>query len=212
MKENNRTRRLSIASVIFIAIIIIGLITIRKPDIEYRLNPQQTLDAIVESPEEIYPEDVRNFAEFKETGYVIVDLRSPYEFVKGNIPGSVNIPSNALLDKESLKAFEKYVQDSLTVILIAETQSEANGPWMLLRQLGYNNLKVMLGGWNYYANPTDPNDMPEIPPYMVEKARFDFMAIMDSLGSNTNSAQPDNSPEVILPTRKKKSSKVEGGC
>ncbi len=76
--------------------------------------------------------------------------------------------------------------ESLTVILIAETQSEANGPWMLLKQLGYNNLKVMLGGWNYYANPIDPYDMPETPPYL-NVARIevsDLDAMLDFLGTD----------------------------
>jgi len=212
MKENNRTKRLSIASVIFIAIIIIGLITIRKPDIEYQLSPQETVDALLEEPEEIYPEDVEYFADFEEPGYAFVDLRSPYDFVKGNVAGSINIPSNMILEKESLDLFDKFVEDSLTVILIAETQSEANGPWIVLKQLGYNNLKVMLGGWNYYANPMDPYDMPEVPPYLVEEAKYDYMTIMETLGSNPNIGQSADAPEMVIPKRKKKTSAVEGGC
>jgi len=212
MKENNRTKRLSIASIIFIAVIIVGLITLRKPDIEYQLTPQQTLDALMEAPEEIYPEDVEYFAEFEEPGYIFIDLRSPYEFVKGNVTGSINIPSNIILEKEQLEAFNRFQQDSLTVVLIAETQSEANGPWILLKQLGYNNLQVMLGGWNYYSNPIDPYDMPETPPYLVEEAKYDFMTIMETLGSNPNIGQTGDTPEIVLPTRKKKTSVVEGGC
>jgi len=212
MKENNRTKRLSIASVIFLAIIIIGLINIRKPDLEYQLTPQQTLDALLNAPEEIYPEDVEYFADFEEPGYAFVDLRSPHDFVKGNVTGSINIPSNVILEKESLEAFDKFVEDSLTVILIAETQTEANGPWIVLKQLGYNNLKVMLGGWNYYASPIDPYDMPETPPYLVEEAKYDYLTIMETLGSNPNIGQTGDTPEMIIPTRKKKTSAVEGGC
>ncbi len=212
MKENNRTKRLSIASVIFIAVIIIGLITIRKPDLEYKLNPEQLLEAILENTDEIYPEDVEYFVEFEEPGYACIDLRSPYEFVKGHISGSINIPANELLEKENMETFDGFVKDSLIVILIAETQTEAIGPWMLLKQLGYNNLHVMLGGWNYYANPIDPYDMPEIAPYLVEEAKYDFMTIMETLGSNPNIGQSADAPEMVIPTRKKKSSAVEGGC
>jgi hypothetical protein len=82
-----------------------------------------------------------------------------------------------------------------------------------MKQLGYNNLWLMRGGWNYYANESlDPYDMPEVPKYMVEQPAYDFAAIMELMQNAPASVVDQDAPEVVLPTRKKKKNVVEGGC
>ncbi len=200
--------------VIFILVIVIGLLTLNKPDLKYRCTPDETLAHLMLNEDEIYPEDLVGIIEMEEPAYVIVDLRSPYEFIKGHISSALNIPTNSLLDKENLKEFKQYARDSVTVILYGQTQLEANGPWMILKQIGFNNFKVLLGGYHYFTTgPLDFYDMPEVPAYLVEEPAYDFFAIMEEMGSvSFEKAPSSNQPEVVIPTRKKKQSVVEGGC
>ena len=198
----------------FIFVIVVGLLTINWPDLKYKLSPEETVEQLLLDEYSFYPEDLVGIVEFEDPAYVLIDLRNPYEYIKGHVNGAINIPANSVLDKENLKAFDQYVKDSLTVILYGETQLDANGPWMILNQMGYENLKVLLGGYHYFTTgPLDFYDMPEIPDYLAEEPKHDFYGVMEALGSMTyEEAEAGSQPEVIIPTRKKKESVVEGGC
>ena len=79
----------------------------------------------------------------------------------------------SLLDKDNLKLFKQYAADSISVIIYGQSQLEANGPWMILKQMGYQNIKVLLGGYHYFTTgPLDFYDMPEVPEYLVEERLF----------------------------------------
>jgi len=211
MREH-KTNRLVIAVAVFLGVLIMGYIFMKSPDLIFVETPQQTIDFLMESDYEILPEDVAYNVEFDEPGFIYIDLRNPYEFVKGNVATSINIPQTDLLEKSTLEFFNETQKDSLTVILISYDEAAAIGPWLILKQLGYNNTKVMKGGWNYYANESlDPYDMPEVPKYMVEEPAYDFASIMESMKSSSAAVETD-APEIVLPTRKKKKAAVEGGC
>ena len=215
LKMKDRSKKpLVIVAVVFAAVLLIGMIARKQSQTEYNMTPRETLD-LVAYPDDytVVPEDVAYYIDFEEPGYLYVDLRSPYDFVKGHLTGAVNIPENMLLEEEAKEFFDQAAKDSLTVILYSTDEAAAVNPWMLLAQLGYQNLKVMRGGWGYYAyEPLDPYDMPEIPKYMVEEPAYDFMAIMERLKANPGAAATPEAQEVVLPTRRKKKTAVEGGC
>lgn len=203
-------KRVLIAVVIFVAIIIIGLLTIHKPEIRYVLTPQETLENALSLADEIFPEDVMYIVEDSTPGYQLVDVRTPYDYIKGHIATSVNIPYNMLLEEDNLKFLRELDKDSVIIILYGNDQSQANCPWMLLKQIGIQNIQVMLGGYDYYdMDPMDLYDMPDIPEYLVEEPMYDYPELIQY-----NEA-PDVSTEemdIIVPRRKKKQSVAEGGC
>jgi len=212
MKDNSK-KALVIVTLLFVAVLAIGWISTQKSGLTWKTTPQETIGYLMEAQYQILPEDVAYYVEFEEPGYVYVDLRNPYEYVKGNVPTSVNIPQTELMEEAVLEYFNEAAADSLTVVLYSSDEATATGPWLLLRQLGFNNVKVMKGGWEYYANESlDPYDMPEVPKYMVEEPAYDFAAIMELMESSPASVTPDDMPEVVVPQRKKKKNVVEGGC
>lgn len=200
--------------VTFILVIVIGLLTLNWPDLKYKRSLEETVEAILQEEDLAYPEDLVTIVEYEEPGYAIIDLRSPYEFIKGHINGAVNIPVNSILDKSNLNTFNQYAADSVTVIFYGKDQLEANGPWMILKQMGFDNIKVLMGGYHYFTTgPLDIYDMPEVPAYLVEEPAYDFYSIMEEMGSGEFTGGADDSQtEVVIPTRKKKQSAVEGGC
>ncbi len=212
MKEH-KTKRLVTAVTVFLGVLIVGYIFMKSPELAFVETPQQTIDFLMDSEYEVLPEDVAYNVEFGEPGFVYIDLRNPYEFAKGNIATSINIPQTDLLEKTTLKFFNETKKDSLMMILISYDEAAAIGPWLILKQLGYNNTKLMKGGWSYYANESlDPYDMPEVPKYMVEEPAYNFASIMEMMKSSPAAASQTDAPEIILPTRKKKKGAVEGGC
>jgi rhodanese-related sulfurtransferase len=200
--------------VTFILVIVIGLLTLNWPDLEYKRSPEEMVEVILQEEDLVYPEDLVMIVEYEEPGYAIIDLRSPYDYIKGHINGAVNIPVNSILDKENLKTFNQYITDSVTMVFYGKDQLEANGPWMILKQMGFDNIKVLMGGYHYFTTgPLDIYDMPEIPAYLVEEPAYDFYGIMEEMGSVDFTGGADiPQTEVVTPARKKKASVVEGGC
>ena len=211
MKELTRTKRLTYVTVIIILVIIIGVMSTKQPRLVYQLTPQESLLAVLSLEDEIFPEDVASVFEYEDPGYVVVDIRNPYEYYKGHLQTAVNIPVPDLLSEENIRFFKQLEQDSMTVILYGQDQLEANGPWMVLKQLGFDNIKVMLGGYGYYTtNSLDIYDMPDIPEYLVEEPNYDFAEI--SSQNNVIEATESKPAQKITTIRKKKKAAVEGGC
>ncbi|MCK4569817.1 MAG: rhodanese-like domain-containing protein [Bacteroidales bacterium] len=214
MKFKHPNRSFVAFVVIFVLVIVIGLLTINKPDLKYKLSIDESVEQLMANEDKIYPEDLVGIIEMEEPGYVLIDLRNPYEFIKGHIAGAINIPTNSILSKDKLKMFNRYAADSTVVVLYGQTQLEANGPWMILKQMGYDNMKVLLGGYHYFTTgPLDFYDMPEIPEYLVEEPAYDYYGIMEAMGSKSGEdAGAVGQPQIVIPVRKKKESVVEGGC
>ena len=199
---------------IFILVIVIGLLTINRPDLKFSMSMEEAIEQVMLNEDEMYPEDLVGIIEMEEPGYVLIDLRNPYEFMKSHINGAVNIPSNSILDKANLKMFKQHLADSVTVVVYGQTQLEANGPWMILKQMGFQNIKVLMGGYHYFTTgPLDFYDMPEVPEYLVEEPAYDFFGVMETLGSRSfEEEESGEQPQVVIPTRKKKENVIEGGC
>lgn len=214
MKDTNlRTNRLSIAVLFFVIILVIGFISYTKPDFEYGITIGETLEQILSFEDEMTPEEASEIVLNETPGYKFIDIRNPYKYVKGNIEGSVNIPFQNLLANENISFFEQMQNDSVVLVIYGWDQTEANGPWMILKQLGFNNVKILMGGYGYYSGETfDMFYESEIPQYFVEEPLYNFGEIMESYSNGSAGNEENSNTEVLLPVRKKKKTATEGGC
>jgi rhodanese-related sulfurtransferase len=212
-KTGNNIQRSLLAFLVILLILIIGYVLIMPADVEYDLSSEEMLEAALLKEYEAYPEDVAYIADTEDKSYFIVDIRDPHSYQNGHVKTAVNIPLHDLLEKDNIKLFDQLARDSVTVILYGHKQLDANGGWMLLRQLGYSNIEVMLGGYDYYSTSSlDLYDLPDIPEYMVEEQMYDYAGIMEKMSGGGFEASTPDSPELVVPVRKKKKSVVEGGC
>lgn len=214
MRDTNlRTNRLSIAVLFFVVILLIGFISLTRPDFEYRFTTAETLEQVLSFEDEMTPDEAMEIVFDEIPGYKFIDIRNPYEFVKGNIEGSINIPFQKFLAEENIEFFDDMLKDAVTLVIYGWDQTEANGPWMILKQLGYKNVKILMGGYGYYSGETfDMFYESEIPQYFVEEPQYNFLEIMKSFANGSISEEASANYETVLPVRKKKKSVVEGGC
>jgi len=208
-----KTNNLLIGAIAFVVIILIALISTNQPEHPYELSQEETLEMVLAAAEmEVIPEEIQFLKEDPSITLYFVDLRSPGEFGKGHIEGALNIPQSSILKEENLEFFQS-LDSTRTAILYGRDQIQANGPWMILKQLGIDDIKVLKGGYQYYStNSLDIKDMPQTPVYMIEVPQYDYAQLVEETPGIGDVSVETEGPQQIIPVRKKKTQRVAGGC
>lgn len=199
-------KRTVITMIIFVVVIIAGLLTITNPRLKYALSPEQTITLVVADNHGVSPEKLDNLLTGSTATVEVIDIRNNYAFARGHIPGAKNISAAELLEKDNITWLTRLEEDGVSVIIYGENQMQANGPWMVFRQLGFDNVDVLLGGYNYYVAYKNHNAKS----YTPDKAKFNYaeVAKVSSVGVENN--QPAKKTTIVR--RKKKGAAVAGGC
>jgi len=204
MKELEKVKRISIASTLFILAVLIGVLTFERPKNMYSMNTKTTLQKLntndyVISFNEIKPENV------------LIDIRSPYEYDKGHLDKAINISIPDILTDENQGLFNELKESNKTVVLYGKNPQEANIPFLILYQLGFDNVKLLSVENDYLQNKliTNPSD--------IEKPVADIKAFIDESikNSNVSNVETENKPEPakkVVTVQKKKKKVAEGGC
>ncbi len=150
---------LCIAAALVIAVSACG------PPSSFNRTAQELLSAITKEESSIALETVTSALQRQNPNFLLVDLRVPVEFERGHIDGAVNIPAQNLLERQNLSTIDR---KDITVVLYGRNQEQAHGPWLLLKQLGYDNVRLLAGGYTGIAT-TDSLSLQN-----PETARYDF--------------------------------------
>jgi len=205
MKELEKTKRISIASVLFILIVLIGLLTYKRPTHMYAINSKTTLENITTDNYLISLKDIEN----KE--YVLIDTRNEFEFQKGHLNKAINIYAPEILNEENASIFNKLLEENKTVVLYSTNPNDVVAPFMVLYQLGFKNLKIASIYNSYNQNKLITENID------VEKSVADINAfINESIKKAAIQTKPKPvvkaPPKKVIPIKKKKKMPVEGGC
>jgi rhodanese-related sulfurtransferase len=211
MKELNRTDRLTIASILFAIILVIGLITVKKPQTPFSRTIDETLKLITSSKDIIAPAEFKNMISQNTGSFLLIDVRSPLDYHKSHINEAVSMPIQEILNPENLKTIKKLDDESGVAVLYGNDQLEANSAWMILKQIGYDNLKVLEGGYFCYSaleTKTAPADSQDC---QAEKPVINYQEEMNKQGIPQSTAGI-KTIEPIKVIKKEKKSATEGGC
>lgn len=208
MKELKKTKRLSVSLIGYLAILLLGFLSIQKPDYNLVFDTNKMIEEIEGLAFEVYPEDVDALIYSEEESYVFVDVRHTYDYQKEHIEGAINIPSLELFEKDNITKLQELQSDSAILVFYGANQLEANGPWMVLYQMGFTNTKVLLGGFQTYIKLV--YDYEEVN-YFVEEPLLDFATAMSASGTS-DFYNEISEPEVIIPVERVKNDIEEGGC
>jgi len=198
-----------IAFVIFAIVIIAGLITLSGPRLKYKLSAEKTIELVAWDDGYVFPYEIEDVLVGAIDTVIIIDIRNTFDFSRGHIPGAENISAVELLSKENIKRMTKLQKDGYKVLLYGETLLQANGPWMVFRQLGFDNVSALMGGYQYYEIWKDNlADSYADDGYLEGAADFDYADV----AANANVTEDDEQKQSLNVTRRKKSTVVEGGC
>lgn len=214
MAENNRTRRLAVATILFVSLIIIGLITFRLPDIKYTLSPPETIEILTNESYSLSSDEFNKYSQANSPAALFIDLRNQAEYDMHHFKGSINIPVSEILGDYSLDLIKEANKKSQKVLLWSNDRLVTNGTWMLLRQIGFENLKVLFKSDLIESVPGTGSDAYfRMNPAQHEKPAYNFSEIMQANShSSENSEQAGQKTNQVVPERKVKKSNTVGGC
>ncbi len=196
---------------IFVIVIIVGLLTITNPRLEYKLTPNETVELVVWDDSYVFPYELEDVIVGAVDTVILIDIRNTFDFSRGHIPGAENISAVELLSEDNIKRLKKLQKEGICVLIYGETQLQANGPWMVFRQLGFSNVKSLMGGYQYYALWKDNlADSYGDDGYLLGAADFDYSDIASNVNIDEN--EGDSEKTSITVNRRKKSTVAEGGC
>jgi len=203
MKELEKTKRISISTVVFILVIVIGVLTFKQPRNVYKKTHEETLSALKALDYLVYLEDITN------QNSMIIDVRSKYEYSKSHIENAINILTEEILDNKSISFLSDLKNTGKTVILYGKNPDEANSAWMILYQLGYDNAKILNVATEHIDNKLLVKN------YNLEKPITNYMDIFKTITpEKIDKVKKTTSKPTkkVIPIKKKKKRKPEGGC
>jgi len=179
---------------IFIALIL-AFIMLFLPSTDkskYSFNPDLLAKSIIESEDQISPQDLSEWIIEGRNDYQLIDIRTEEEFGKGNIKSSDNIPLSKLLN---VKTIEQDLNNDKTIILYSNGNSHAHQAWLILKSAG-KDAYVLEGGFNNWNRkilnpelPQDPTD-DEILRYKASASIAEYFggtssSVLDTAGVNS---------------------------
>jgi rhodanese-related sulfurtransferase len=203
MKELEKIKRISIASTLFILLVIIGLLTYKRPKFLYDTNTKTALEKITNDDYLVTINEVYN------PDYVLIDVRNQFEFEKGHLENAINIYTPEILNDKNSALLNELKERNKTAILYGNNPDEVNAPFLLLYQLGYENIKLLAIENSYLQNKLITKNSE------IEKSEADIRAFI--IDSHENSDDTFIEEEAIIPPKKiivraKKKKVAEGGC
>jgi len=146
----------------------------------------------------------------KDPNLLLIDVRDFDQYYEYSLPPAMNIPLETILDSAWIDYFD---QDDYDVVLFANADIYADQAWLLLRRQGYQNIYIMKGGLNCWAEtilqPSRPAE--SAPSEAFELYDFRRGASIYFGGSSVELSQGTKQETIIVTPRKKKNV-VEGGC
>jgi rhodanese-related sulfurtransferase len=214
IKKFIKTNWIFLSALLLILAIIVVLLSLRAPSVAYRVSPEKVAAMLTGSENQVSPVTLYNELTNKKSNPVVIDVRSSDDYAKGHIENAVNIPVRELLQNRSLSFFKELKKINTIAILYGEDQLQANGPWMLLKQVGFDNIKVLLGGYTFYKTLPLPDSlmMVRMAELNVEMPQLDTTQFRkQGLGATTDiKSVVKKTPEKVIPVKKQGS--TGGGC
>jgi rhodanese-related sulfurtransferase len=150
------------------------------------------------------------FEQIKDQASVIIDVRSNFDFSKGHVDKAINIPLSQLLEKNTIDLLKGSNMQN-PAVLYGKTPQEANAAFMLLYQLGNEDIKVLSVATFYDDKQFHVKNI-EIGKAKVNYAAAMEKALIQPVKKVVVKPAPKPVKKKVVVQPKKKKRMPEGGC
>jgi rhodanese-related sulfurtransferase len=171
-------------------------------------NPAEILKASLEDNTFITPDQVAGFLVSNDSTIRLIDLRSPDEFGRYAIPGSINIPLGEMLKKDPAG----YLADKgFRNIFYSNGDLGSNYAVVIAEGLGYSNCCSMKGGLNEWFEKVMNSTFQGQKITARENALFETRIKARKIFTEINTL-PDSLKQKYLNSKRFNPRKLDGGC
>jgi rhodanese-related sulfurtransferase len=171
-------------------------------------NPHDVLQKSGSEDRFFTVDQVARFIVSEDTTIQIIDLRSPTEYMKMSLPGSLNQPYDQILKKDRSGIFGK---KGIKTILYSNGDLNACYALAIAEGLNYNNVFVMKGGLNEWFKTVMNSSFTGDKISARENALFETRSRAKRLFNELNSL-PDSLKMKYLAAKQGETKKLDGGC
>jgi rhodanese-related sulfurtransferase len=189
----------------------LGLILALLPDPANRsltVKPQKLLNEVLNGKTSYSVDQVAGFIVSGDSSVLIIDLRTPEEFRNLNIPGSVNVPYNVLLNNDPAIYLNN---DKTNIIFYSNGDFDSDYALAIARGMDYKNTFVMKGGLNEWFNTVMNSRFTGTRISARENALFETRTKAGKMFTAINSL-PDSLKLKFIRSKLTAAKKLDGGC
>jgi len=173
--------------------------TVKPHDLLTEINNQESVFTV---------DQVARFIVSEDSTIQLIDLRTPEEFKSFNIPGSINIPYNELLNSDPAALFGN--QD-IKNIFYSNGDFDANYALIAAKGMNYSNVYSMKGGLNEWFNTVMNTTFTGERISARENSLFETRTRAKRLFTEINSL-PDSLKQKFYEAKHLEIKKLDGGC
>ncbi len=171
-------------------------------------RPVKLLTEVMDENKYLTVDQVARLIVSEDSALQIIDLRSPEEFSSINIPGSLNIPYERILENE----YDGYLNNGNTrKIFYSNGDYYSNYAMVIACGLNYSNVFVMKGGLNEWYNTIMNSQFKGNRISARENALFETRTKARRLFTEINSL-PDSLKLKFMEDKQIAAMKLDGGC
>lgn len=126
---------------------------------------KSTDDLVSEARAQITEISPATVSEVRDEGTVVLDVREPYEYRRGHVPGAANVPRGVLEFRiDGLDVFEGLTDEARLkkpILVYCRSGKRAALATARLQEMGYSNVKSIEGGfkaWQAEGLPVTGNE------------------------------------------------------
>ena len=197
-------------------VLVFSFIFLKTEKYPFKTPLDKELAEIKRASFQVAPQTVAKAILNKDKSIIFVDVRSQFDFAKGHFPDAKNIYKVNLMNDSTMDFFLALKETNKKAILYGSSASEANVPFMILKQMGVENIRYLAVGYDdlkagnwaeIVANKSNFNDETAV----VDFAKFISDANKFTSKVKTAVAKPtDAKPKVIVKPVKSVASKDQG--
>ena len=189
----------------------IGLAVLPSRPHPKEIEPEKLMSEIMSQSRYLSTDDVARKIIEKDPSIIYVDVRDAEQFGKFSLPGAINVPINQMLDSASTLLLHQKVKD---VVFFSNGDINAEKAWLLCRRMGFENLYVMQGGLNLWAETIMNPPLPLASAPSQDFDRYEFRKGASEYFGGGTAADPKlkQAPQKVVVRTKRNSAPAAGGC
>ncbi len=194
-----------------ILLLCLGLIVALLPlsaTISFKVAPKKLMSELLDRKTYFSVDQVARFLVSEDSSVQIIDLRPPEEYKHMNIPGSINVPYQELLNNDPGRFLNK---GNVKNIFYSNGDFDSNYALTIAEGLNYKNIYVMKGGLNEWFNTVMNSNFKGEKISARENALFETRLRARKLFTEINSL-PDSLKLKYTEAKHIAAKKLDGGC